>query len=113
MQQERREPRYRLERFLPVSDGESGVALGRIADLSRSGCMVIGKEPLQLDTFYQFCIQLPAGNDLAQDELRLMGRALWSRPASNGGHHGAGIAFQGLTEHEQCIIDHLVQQLQE
>ncbi|MFN3586324.1 MAG: PilZ domain-containing protein [Moraxellaceae bacterium] len=87
--EQRRVPRQRLAQFLPVHDLASGEEIGRLADVSTSGLMLISQEPLVCEQEYLLEI-LPPG----EAPLQVTAVCVWCRPnPSNAAHHGAGLRY--------------------
>jgi len=87
--EQRRVPRQRLDQFFPVYDLASGEPIGRLADVSTSGLMLITHEALVADQEYLLEIRPPEDTP-----LQVTAVCVWCRNNPyNQAHFGTGFRF--------------------
>jgi len=83
----RKHPRHNIGDYISVADAASGQNLGRVANLSLEGLMLVNSQPLNADCIYQLKLvidgsQIPgAGFDLR--EIMIGVDCLWASPAKS------------------------------
>lgn len=105
----RRAPRLQLQQFFPVFHSGTDDMIGRVADLSASGMMLICHSPLDVDTEYALDIRLPPGAGAAA--LKVQAVSVWCRHnPNNQAHYGAGMRFSNITGESLSLLEALLRE---
>ena len=105
--EQRRLQRHRLNVPVEVFDSNRNLRLGRLVDIHRQGLMLLGDQPLQVDSLYQLELRLP--EPLQGDAVLLLGvDCLWTRGEEGASSHWSGLQIIDLSEHAERQIDDLV-----
>ena len=110
MDQHRRLVRKHLATYPRVLDRDTGVAIGRLADLSVRGIMVVGEEPIELGVDFSLALELPEPIE-GRPTIELEARSLWSRPAPNPKLKETGFEITQSTDQGGRMISRLIMSL--
>ncbi len=107
-QEKRQEKRRRLYSYLEVFDGVSSRLVGRVADLTRQGDLLLCSEPVPVREEVRLRIRFPRPIG-GREEVTLPAVCRWCRRDSRPDTFVAGFQFQGLDRAETrfiaCLID--------
>lgn len=90
-EESRKTPRRHLVYYLPVHDVATGAMVGRLADLTDTGVMLMCEEAVAVDTVLDLQIR-PETELSAVPAVDVRARCRWCRPASHAGYD-AGFEF--------------------
>jgi hypothetical protein len=105
MQERRKLPRKDLMSYSQVFDLYGGRLIGYLGDLNLIGAMVIGDEPLKVDTKLTISIQLPELPDIHATRLALPVRVVRCQPDVSPEYFNIGMEFEGVTDEQKKIIE--------
>lgn len=92
MNEYRRAKRRKVEQHAEVLDTMTERVVGHLSDLSETGMLLIGTQPLLSDALYQFSFKLPDHN--GRDRTLTVGaHELWTDPAAAPGQAWTGLRF--------------------
>lgn len=100
----RRTPRKRLQQFLTVLNASSQSTLGRMADISETGMMLISNDPLEQQE--QLLIRILPPENSTLTALELNAEVMWVR--QNQQHFGAGLQFHNVSPQQLLHIKSLI-----
>ncbi len=110
MHERRRHPRQPTERQLELFERHTGRHLGRLADLSAEGFMLVSEAPLVADQVIECRLQSnEAQGDLGSIEF--VADCLWSRPGADGLHCWAGFHIIDLADDQSAALQRLLASL--
>jgi hypothetical protein len=92
MNEHRRAKRRKLGYSVEVVDTMTELSIGRIANLSESGMLLVLHQPLMNDALYQLRIRLP-DNYGVEHSLEIGAHELWSDDAAAPGQVWTGFRF--------------------
>ena len=107
MQQQRKVARRHLAIYPEVVERESGVVLGRLADLTATGLMVVSDEPIEAGSVYQLSIALPQPLE-GRSSIDLEARSLWTRTGANARLHETGFELTRLADQDRRNVSRLI-----
>ncbi len=110
MTEQRSEQRQQLNRSLPVYDGISSRVVGRVADLTLKGMMLVCAEPVWIQEEYRLRITFPEPLD-NQAELSIQAVCRWCREDVEPETFVAGFQFQKLLEGERRALSRLIDEI--
>ena len=99
--------RRHLIYYLRVFAQKGGDLIGHLVDLTTHGMMLISEEPIATGTTFQLRMGLPAGL-FESDNWEFTANSIWCKPDVNPAFHDTGLKFQGITRHDQTIIEDLI-----
>jgi len=105
--EQRREERRRLYSYLEVYDGISSRILGRVADLTLRGTLLLCPEPVVVREEYRLRIRFP--HEIGgRSEMILTAVCRWCRQDANPSTYVAGFQFLDVASkapYLTCLID--------
>jgi len=102
--EQRKARRRHLIFNLEVTDEESGKVLGRLADLTKDGIMVVAREPLPTDRLYRLRITVPEG----LRDLSFEARSRWSAQDANADYFDTGFQLLEVEPGHADIVHRLI-----
>jgi hypothetical protein len=110
MNDERRSaPRRPATAAIDVIDSISGAPIGRIGNLSRTGMMLICRQPLNDGALYQLRFQLP-GPSGAATEVETGVHTMWVENAATNGYQWAGLRIISISNAAAQALDRWLEQ---
>lgn len=95
--------RKAVDATILVEDAIAERKLGRVGNLSRSGLMLIGAEPLRDDALYQLRFALPdADGQTAHMEIGV--HEQWTEQASVPGQYWSGVRIIAISNDDQTRL---------
>jgi hypothetical protein len=107
MSEYRRAKRRRADHTIQVIDTMTEQAVGRIGNLSETGCLLVLTEPAVNDALYQFRFNLD-GQGNARFALEVGAHELWQDDAAAPGQVWAGFRFIDMSVETREHIRHWV-----
>ena len=105
----RRMPRQALVYYLKVKDVETGKELGRIADITNAGMMLVGNSVLNKKKTYRVRIIVEKSIfDVSPGNLDVSVQIRWSKPDANPSLTLTGMLFLDLTDAGRKIVRTLI-----
>ena len=109
MQERRKQPRTDLMSFSQVVDLYSGKLMGYLGDLNLLGAMVIGDEPLAVNTRLTISIQLPELKGVNATRMVLPVRVAYCQQDVSPEYFNIGLEFELVTDKQKNIIDEVIE----
>jgi hypothetical protein len=94
----RRRKRRRVDAPILVTDVMRGSAVGRIANLSETGMLLVATVPLREDALYQFRFTLPEDDTNEAMTYETGAHLLWADEHGSAGTTWAGFRFIAVPE---------------
>ncbi len=104
MQDRRKQPRKNLMSYSQVFDLYAGRLIGYLGDLNLLGAMVIGDEPMSLDTKLTASIQLPELPNVSATRMAVPVRVAWCQQDLSPEYFNIGFEFELVTDDQKRII---------
>lgn len=108
MQERRKHPRTDLMSYSQVFDLYNGKLIGYLGDLTQMGAMVIGEEPMAVDTTLTIAIQLPELPKIKATRVALPVRVAYCHKDVSPEYFNIGLQFKLVTEHQKIVIDAVI-----
>jgi hypothetical protein len=110
--EQRRLPRRELIYYLKITDGQTGLELGRLADLHAEGMMILSEKPLSTGSPCEVYLELPKAiqAENKREALRLEGKIVWTRPGPRpAAYYENGFRFsEAIDQGQQAILQQLI-----
>ncbi|MDH3892544.1 MAG: PilZ domain-containing protein [candidate division Zixibacteria bacterium] len=110
MMDRRRLTRYEVEEYYPVVERETDRAVGRLANLSIEGVMLITEEPVKKRTLLKLTLKLPTPV-LGHATVEFDAECRWSRKGRGVDWFESGYRLKNVPIEDQTTILCLVMQL--
>lgn len=108
MQERRKQPRTELMSYSQVYDLYSGQLIGYLGDINLLGAMVIGDEPLEMNTNLTISIQLPELPGITATRIAMPVRVAYSKKDLSPEYFNIGLEFKLITDNQRNIIETLI-----
>ncbi len=108
--EKRGEKRRHLLCYLRVFDRAREELLGRVADITTEGMMLVSDEPVPTGARYRLWMEYPL-EDADMGRILLEAESLWCRRAENPELHECGFAFVDLEPETARDIRRLIDEL--
>ena len=105
----RRAPRQALVYYLKVKDVDTGKELGRIADITSAGMMLVGNSVLKKKTYRVRIIMEKSIFDISPGNLDVSVQIRWSKPDANPALTLTGMLFLDLNDTGRRVVRTLIQ----
>jgi len=96
--------RIRLVTYLRVLDGDSGLLLGHVVDVSPAGIQLVSHEPLKMNRTYALKLIMPK-EVAGRFEMLIGAESLWTKPDANPDFIITGFSFGSLSDEQREQID--------
>ena len=107
-QNTRKLQRRHLIYYLPVVNTLTGVTLGRIADITREGILLLSEAPLETDQIIPVKITLPDEIE-GEREIFFTAKSIWCHKDKNPDVYGVGFQMIDASEHTAEQIENLIE----
>jgi hypothetical protein len=104
MDERRKQPRKDLMSYSQVFELYHGKLIGYLGDINLLGAMVIGDEPLEMNTQLTVSIQLPELPDISATRMALPVRVAHCQRDLSPDYFNIGFEFMLVTEQQRKII---------
>jgi hypothetical protein len=104
MQERRKQPRKDLMSYSQVFDLQGGKLIGYLGDLNLLGAMVIGDEPLEVNTQLTISIQLPELPGVNASRMVLPVRVAYCQKDLSPEYFNIGLEFDLVTDDQKKVI---------
>jgi len=104
MQERRKLARKSLMAYSQVHDLLEGALLGYLADLTESGAMVIGENPVRVGRRINLQFELPELSGIALSKLTLPAVVIWCQPDVSPDFLNIGLEFEQVTPEQARVI---------
>ena len=108
MQERRKQPRKDLMSYSQVFDLQGGKLIGYLGDLNLLGAMVIGDEPLEVNTQLTISIQLPELPGVNASRMVLPIRVAYCQKDLSPEYFNIGLEFDLVTDNQKKIIEAVI-----
>ena len=108
MQERRKQPRKDLMSYSQVFDLQGGKLIGYLGDLNLLGAMVIGDEPLEVNTQLTISIQLPELPGVNASRMVLPVRVAYCQKDLSPEYFNIGLEFDLVTDNQKKIIETVI-----
>jgi hypothetical protein len=105
MKERRKQPRKNLMSYSQVFDLSEGRLIGYLGDLNLSGAMVIGDQPMEIDSELSISIQLPELPKINVPSMALPVRVVWCNKDLSPEFLNIGLEFKLVTDQQKNIIE--------
>ncbi|MGZ9225623.1 MAG: PilZ domain-containing protein [Anaerolineales bacterium] len=105
MQERRKQPRKNLMSYSQVFDLYDGRLIGYLGDLNLLGAMVIGNQPMEINSELSISIQLPELPNISTSRMALPVRVAWYHKDISPEFLNIGLDFQLVTDEQKNIIE--------
>ncbi len=109
MQERRKQPRKNLMSYSQVHDLYEGRLVGYLGDLNLLGAMVIGDQPMAVDTKLTVSIQLPELPNVSATRLAVPVRVAWCQPDLSPEFSNIGLEFTLVTDEQKRVIESVME----
>lgn len=100
---ERRAERKQIDQAIPVEDVIGARRLGRIGNISRTGLMLMCREPLNNDAIYQIRFTLPDSRSGTTLEVGV--HEQWTEEAATAGQHWSGVRIIAISAAAEASLE--------
>ena len=108
MDERRKQPRKDLMSYSQVFDLYIGKLIGYLGDLTQLCAMVIGDEPMEVNTNLTISIQLPELPKIKATHVALPVRVAYCHKDISPEYFNIGLQFKLVTDHQKIVIDAVV-----
>ena len=108
MQERRKQPRKDLMSYSQVFELYHGKLIGYLGDINLLGAMVIGDEPLEVNTQMTISIQLPELPQVTATRMALPVRVAHCQRDLSPEYFNIGLEFSLVTDNQRQIIESIV-----
>lgn len=108
MQERRKQPRKDLMSYSQVFELYHGKLIGYLGDINLLGAMVIGDEPLEVNTEMMISIQLPELPEITATRMALPVRVAYCQRDLSPEYLNIGLEFSLVTDQQRNIIQAIV-----
>ena len=108
MQERRKQPRKDLMSYSQVFELYHGKLIGYLGDINLLGAMVIGDEPLEVNTQMTISIQLPELPQVTATRMALPVRVAHCQRDLSPEYFNIGLEFRLVTDNQRQIIESIV-----
>ena len=108
MQERRKQPRKELMSYSQVNNLYDGKLVGYLGDINLIGAMVIGDEPLVLNTSLTIAIQLPELPGITATRMAVPVRVAYCKQDLSPEYFNIGLEFTLITENQRKIIESII-----
>jgi hypothetical protein len=105
MKERRKQPRKNLMSYSQVFDLSEGRLIGYLGDLNLSGAMVIGDQPMEIDSELSISIQLPELPKINVPSMALPVCVVWCNKDLSPEFLNIGLEFKLVTDQQKNIIE--------
>ena len=109
MEERRKQPRKELMSYSQVYDLYDGKLIGYLGDINLLGVMVIGDEPLGVNTPLTISIQLPELPGITASRMALPVRVAYCKKDLSPEYFNIGLEFQLVTDNQKKIIENIIE----
>jgi hypothetical protein len=109
MQERRKQARKSLMAYSQVYDMLEGTLLGYLADLTPSGAMVIGENPVQVGRRINLKFELPELPDISPGTLTLPAVVVWCQPDVSPDFLNIGLEFGPVSPEQARVIQAIIE----
>jgi PilZ domain len=109
MQERRKQPRKDLMSYSQVYNLYNGQLIGYLGDINLLGAMVIGDEPLDVNTPLTISIQLPELPDIKATRLAMPVRVAYCKKDLSPEYFNIGLEFKLITDNQRKIIEAVIE----
>ena len=102
-----REPRRHLIYFSEVHDRDNRSFSARLADITKTGLMVISKEKIGLDKEFHLEVILPEEVD-GRDRINIKARSKWCKKDVNPDYFATGLEIDEIDIVDEELIEYLI-----
>ena len=105
--EQKRDPRRHLLYFSEVPDRDNKSFSGRLADITKTGLMIISKEKVELEKKFHLEIILPEEVD-GRDRINLRAKSLWCKKDVNPDYFATGLEIEEIDIIDEELIEYLI-----
>ena len=105
--EKKREPRRHLIYFSEVHDRDNKSFSARLADITKTGLMVISEQKVELDRVFHLEIMLPEEVD-GRDRINLRAKSKWCKKDVNPDYFATGLEIDELDIVDEELIEYLI-----
>ena len=108
MEERRKQPRKDLMSYSQVFDLYNGKLIGYLGDLNLLGAMVIGNDPMDVDSKLTISIQLPELPNIKATRVAMPVQVAYCHKDISPEYYNIGLAFKLVTDHQKTVIEALI-----
>lgn len=102
-----RSPRRHLIYFSVVHDRDNKSFEGHLADITKTGLMVISKEKVELEKQFHLEIILPEEMD-GRDRINFVAKTIWCKKDVNPDYYATGLEIEEINIVDEELIEYLI-----
>ena len=106
--EKRRLTRKNLIYYLKVVDRRTGTLVGKLADISLEGIMLIHPEPIPVGRTYELRLDLPEHMEV-KGPIDFSAQSKWSKKDLNPDFYAAGFQFTDIRDKDVEILKQLIE----
>lgn len=104
MNEKRRSDRKSIDSIILVTDAITDQPVGRIGNLSTTGLMLIGPQPMNDDALYQLRFDLPGRGNESRRTLEVGVHEQWAEEAAIPGQYWSGLRFIDIGDEDAAAL---------
>ena len=108
MKDARRRPRDVVDKFLPVTNRDTGDLIGYLTDVTVDGGMLESEQPLPEGGLMSLRVELSEPIE-GSNNVDVQGRCVWNRKDRNAVFHNVGIQFHEISDDTRRRIAQLAE----
>jgi hypothetical protein len=90
--------------YMEVMDAEADKPIGKLTDITSSGIMITGKDPVKTDSEYRLSLDLPNALD-GEKRITFKARSIWCRHDDSSELYDTGFEMHNLSQEKIAAIE--------
>ena len=109
--EKRRYPRKRLEKTAEVLDKDTGLSLGILEDVSKSGFSILTDQGMRPSETKNVILVLPGPQD-SPHKVSLTAECIWCQSISERADFAAGFALRSIEDQDEVALNYYIRDYQ-
>ena len=105
--EQRIQPRWKIDQFLAIYDEDQATFLGRVEDLSESGMCVLSTVTIPVGNHVKLAVEV-IQDDGSVKTFFLRCRSLWTRAETGSEYYRIGFQFSGIAQIDASKVRRLI-----
>lgn len=106
--EQRIQPRWKIDQFLAIYDEDQATFLGRVEDLSENGMCVLSTVTVPIGNHVKLAVEV-IQDDGGVKTFFLRCRSLWTRTESDSEYYRIGFQFSGISQLDASKVRRLIE----
>ncbi|MBK8162799.1 MAG: PilZ domain-containing protein [Gammaproteobacteria bacterium] len=106
--EQRIQPRWKIDQFLAIYDEDQATFLGRVEDLSESGMCVLSTVTIPVGNHVKLAVEV-IQDDGSVKTFFLRCRSLWTRAETDSEYYRIGFQFSGIAQVDASKVRRLIE----